>query len=248
MADKIYKLTFIKDDGTEESVLFTAPQGERGERGEKGERGMTQAYPLFANTIEECTDPTKLYVLPDGYIYAYMTKSYTSVRTLTAEDYSIGNMSVNGLPQSGVQRVYTTELLPLHDGSITSISRSSPYDFIVYFYNTSNPTETNPNALSSSLTGKTTWNVANVDDVRNLTCTTGTMSGATHFRVAIRNHDSNTDIGTIEAALQGITITNSLHTQLAQFMNTGHAFVPADYEGRIVALEKALEGIEYGTY
>lgn len=32
-----------------------------------------QLKPEFANSIEECTDTTKLYVLPDGYIYAYMT-------------------------------------------------------------------------------------------------------------------------------------------------------------------------------
>ena len=31
-----------------------------------------QLKPEFANSIEECTDTTKLYVLPDGYIYAYM--------------------------------------------------------------------------------------------------------------------------------------------------------------------------------
>lgn len=259
-----------------ESGDFTGPQGKQGVRGETGVAGYTpvkgvdyytdaekaewdayiaselakrgQLKPEFAQTIEECTDPTKLYVLPDGYIYAYMTKSGTVVKTLTAEDYGIGNMSVNGLPQSGVQRVYTTELLPLGDGNVTSISRSSPYDFIVYFYNTDNPTETNANTLSSDLTGKTTWNVASVDDVRNVTCTTGTMAGATHFRVAIRNHDSTTNIGTIEAALSGITITHSAHGEVTGFVNTGHAFVPADYEDRIVALEQALEGIEYGTY
>lgn len=33
-----------------------------------------QQTPLFANNIEECTDTSKLYVLPDGYIYGYVTK------------------------------------------------------------------------------------------------------------------------------------------------------------------------------
>lgn len=32
-----------------------------------------QLKPEFANSIEECTDTNSLYVLPDGYIYAYMT-------------------------------------------------------------------------------------------------------------------------------------------------------------------------------
>ena len=30
-----------------------------------------QQIPLYANSIEECTDTTKCYVLPDGFIYAY---------------------------------------------------------------------------------------------------------------------------------------------------------------------------------
>lgn len=33
---------------------------------------VSQVSPEFANSIDECTDTTKLYVLPDGYIYAYM--------------------------------------------------------------------------------------------------------------------------------------------------------------------------------
>ena len=36
MADKIYRLTFAKDDGTEESVEFTSPQGPKGDTGPKG--------------------------------------------------------------------------------------------------------------------------------------------------------------------------------------------------------------------
>lgn len=36
MADKVYRLTFQKDDGTEQSVEFTAPQGEKGDAGDRG--------------------------------------------------------------------------------------------------------------------------------------------------------------------------------------------------------------------
>lgn len=47
MADKQYKLTFEMSDGTEQSVSFTVPQGEKGEtgaqgiQGEKGETGAS---------------------------------------------------------------------------------------------------------------------------------------------------------------------------------------------------------------
>lgn len=40
-----------------------------------------QVRPEFANSVAECTDTSKLYVLPDGYIYAYMavkTGGYTN--------------------------------------------------------------------------------------------------------------------------------------------------------------------------
>ena len=36
MADKNYKLVFTLSDGTEQSVRFTAPQGEKGDTGDKG--------------------------------------------------------------------------------------------------------------------------------------------------------------------------------------------------------------------
>lgn len=40
---------------------------------ELAKRGQVKTE--FANSINECTDTTKLYVLPDGYIYAYMKKT-----------------------------------------------------------------------------------------------------------------------------------------------------------------------------
>lgn len=42
-----------------------------------------QIKPEFANDISECTDTTKLYVLPDGYIYAYMKSTSERVKTIT---------------------------------------------------------------------------------------------------------------------------------------------------------------------
>ena len=37
---------------------------------------IVQVKPDFANSIEECADTSKVYVLPDGYIYAYL---YTEI-------------------------------------------------------------------------------------------------------------------------------------------------------------------------
>ena len=43
MANKNYKLTFEMSDGTEKSVQFTAPQGDKGEKGDKGDTGAAGA-------------------------------------------------------------------------------------------------------------------------------------------------------------------------------------------------------------
>ena len=78
----------------------------KGDRGEKPIKGMdywteedrqeiqgyiveelakrSQLKPEFANDISECTDTNKLYVLPDGYLYAYMC-TVTGVPEITYE-------------------------------------------------------------------------------------------------------------------------------------------------------------------
>lgn len=40
-----------------------------------GVSGKVQVCPEFANSIEECTDTNKAYMLPDGHIYAYMPET-----------------------------------------------------------------------------------------------------------------------------------------------------------------------------
>ena len=49
-------------------------------KGKDGRDGLdaTPVTPLFANSTAECTDTTKMYVLPDGYIYAYILTKVTS--------------------------------------------------------------------------------------------------------------------------------------------------------------------------
>ena len=45
----------------------------------------SQSTPLFVDSIEECTDTTKLYVLPDGYIYSYMESETNETETVVDE-------------------------------------------------------------------------------------------------------------------------------------------------------------------
>lgn len=47
--------------------------------------GTSLDNPKFANSIEECVDTSKYYVLPDGYIYAYMTKTVTGIEEVVVD-------------------------------------------------------------------------------------------------------------------------------------------------------------------
>lgn len=59
-----------------------------------------QLKPEFANSIAQCTDTTKLYVLPDGYIYAYMYGS--ALQTVTKKITGVsGNQWESGRLGSG---------------------------------------------------------------------------------------------------------------------------------------------------
>lgn len=56
------------------------PQGPKGDKGDTGPQGPAgaQQTPLFANSTADCTDTTKVYVLPDGYIYGYISGAWTN--------------------------------------------------------------------------------------------------------------------------------------------------------------------------
>jgi lysophospholipase L1-like esterase len=54
-----------------------------------------QLKPEFANTVDDCTDTSKLYVLPDGYIYAYMNQ-YMKVKHNANDGTGLLNQRVGG--------------------------------------------------------------------------------------------------------------------------------------------------------
>lgn len=56
--------------------------------GRAGDVTIIQQPPQFVDSIEECTDPTKLYVLPDGYIYHY--RDTTIVHPAEREETDVG--------------------------------------------------------------------------------------------------------------------------------------------------------------
>lgn len=197
--------------------------------------------PTFVNSISEMTDTNKAYVLlPEGYIYAYMK---ADAQALTASDLVAAEVQADGSLSLGVggggSRIATKNLLPLSNK--ISVSCPSPYQYFVYYYTDND---------ESSFIGKTAWKSGNIDDVSTDVVVSGTNEGAKYCRISLRD-STNTSVdlrNRIAEFAENIKIMQKSATDKA-WVNTGLAYnQPADYEDRIVALEKALGGIVYGTY
>ncbi len=94
---------FTADDKSEFSEYIASELAKRG-----------QLQPEFANSIDECTDTSKLYVLPDGYIYAYMTKTeYTEAPNLYDRSAVSLNYRYSGENLKSANGYYTTDFIPL---------------------------------------------------------------------------------------------------------------------------------------
>ncbi len=203
-----------------------------------------QLKPEFANSIAECTDTSKLYVLPDDYIYAYIL---TEVTTPDQPQY--------------------TNVLPAAIDSSKAVFNGTGYKN-GYRLNSS-ATEKQQSGCGYTGFIKITPNVNNTIRMKNLVpCAFGYNYvhgyNASFARQgeALQNEDSVTvgDDGVITFAVNAnweyIRISNgemSADTIITvneeikvipggtateyRWANTGHAFVPADYEDRIVAVE-----------
>lgn len=100
-----------------------------------------QQTPLFANTTSECTDTTKVYVLPDGCIYAYIngvwtntghkfvvTETLNKVIEATCNSYIIHGENYNLLKPSTVS--FSSRLQDDVEGITTSTTTNAVTDWI----------------------------------------------------------------------------------------------------------------------
>lgn len=84
-----------------------------------------QLTPGFANSISECTDTSKLYVLPDGYIYAYLLDTESDVTESEWRSTGLAFGGEDGVGIASIDYVESTESggsnylnITLTDGSI----------------------------------------------------------------------------------------------------------------------------------
>lgn len=252
--------TFTYDDGSVETVSNEAYMAmtERMEQLAIDVAEKEQLTPEFANDISECADTGKLYVLPDGYIYAYMATieyPYTNQIPLSIDadktPYNGGKgwKSDYRLNSSGVEVEASgdgvTGYIPINDGDtiyfenypvgygvgtgyLSLYDSSFSHIASIQVQNTSFDDLSNHYYLSAGTTDEETGYLTSV-----------TIGGKYSSEVAyIRLSADGLDGSAIVAVNEEITGEG---VATYAWMNTGHAFVPADYEDRILELEETTE-------
>lgn len=195
--------------------------------------------PLFANSIEECTDTTKLYVLPDGYIYTYGNYTEFILENQFDENESTLNARIRGNGEiatdaNGILATNKIEIPEFVDPYTVKISGitltlSSGYGYTVYafFYDKSN-----------GLVGSTNFQTITPNEqneyVFDIFDSTFLNVSYVRFSLSVSSSAlSTTDIANLVIEFEA----KNKSTTIQKWGNTGHAFTSADYEDRIVALE-----------
>lgn len=224
-----------------------------------------QLAPEFANSIEECTDTTKLYVLPDGFIYAYMTTE----GALQFEDqlkYAVGTDGApcNGglgyktdtyLSTSGAESVsagwVTSGLIPYNQENLIRLCGATvmPNENAgkLLFYDASRNRINGHNISSLYANGVVTveespWDGVYVQTFHLDLAQTNEKYAYQDALAAkyVRLSVPSADVRRIYCALDEDIAIGTFRG----WANTGHAFVPADYEDAIIQIEKTTANHE----
>lgn len=234
-----------------------------------------QLEPEFANDISECTDQSKMYVLPDGFIYAYMQTmvedgiAYANLVTNSPDTdgnpyngqgwktgvrlSSGGGVSDN--PQTGT---VTTGFMPWQSlgkirikGGTFTVNANEHYYVIFYNGSKAKTHAIDDNSMLGSdgtggsgaygvikrsydsTTGITTLDFSGFASASQTSEVGAAARDAVYFRMCMPCSNGNDLIITVNEEIK-----NSEPTVGYAWMSTGRAFVPADYENRIVALER----------
>ncbi len=196
-----------------------------------------QQTPLYAESeelLETNGDTTKVYVLPDGYIYAHkiVTETVKAYENL-AKNFQTGRYNSSGVVDSS-----TTEATAcldyigaLKNGDIIRIKGfGAGTDYNAQWSNASKV-----NVSSAKLSNTSTYYSYSYDSATGIITLQKTSDAAaySYFRI------SGVLAGTIDDVI--ITLNEEIKEETAtvqKWINTGHAFVPANYEDKIIELEE----------
>ena len=249
--------TFLYDDGMEERVSNEAyiAMAEKMERIFADIQGKAQLTPEFADSIEECTDTSKLYVLPDGYIYAYMAHEEYPFTNQIPLSIDTDKTVYNGFGYKSGYRINREGLEVEQSGDAVTGFIPIKVGDVLHFKNI----DYKPgNTVSAGYLAFYNGNFENIQAARDTDGldaigfvvdayttdeTTGQLTsltvrdkynnGVSYFRISSPQLD-NTSIITLNEEITGEPVLTYRWT------NTGHAFVPADYEDRIIKAENDI--------
>lgn len=201
-----------------------------------------QLVPEYANSIDECTDTTKMYVLPDGFIYAYML---TEKEVETGGGYTNLIDGTNGYIKEGYRYSASSQAFKVNTAStytfasiVIPVPTSGDLTIRVrgMKYRSAYPTiyggATNQ-AFSNCYNDKTATDTYdnNGDWIFSLSNTAGMSYIVVGGELTANAADVIATVN--EEIVEGGT---EIVTEYA-WASTGLAFTPADYEDRIKDLE-----------
>lgn len=256
-------LSWTNDQGLEnpDPVSIMGPQGLQGEIGPQGPQGKQgipgiAQTPLFANSIEKCTDTDKVYVLPDGYIYAYLLgessgAAYTNI--LDGTELHLNQRINSSESYVALNGYVSTDYLPMKPGDVVRVNRditNASYDKnrgicyneskgIAYgndsIFTYYAPVTNEGNGVYSFVFGQV-YNT--YGDASSGTKMIATIADEGYLRMNIGL--SASAVTEEDVAGLVITLNEPIEASVSEeyaWRNTGHAFIPADYEDRILTLE-----------
>ena len=234
-----------------------------------------QLAPLYADSIDKCTDPTKVYVLPDGYIYAYITESVdvityvdlvpSAVSPTSDEVYNgvgykldtyLSSSTGHTTSTSNKGTVVATGLIPFATGDYyikggtfgtynALIGKNSHSEHRITLY-TSGKNTVGDQLKATELSSHTNWATVEVLDEATayikLTIlkdwSNSAAVSAAYFAISLNGNTKPI------ISRDPIVASSSTESTTGEWGNTGHAFVPTNYEGRIVNCESKIANCE----
>lgn len=216
-----------------------------------------QLKPEFANSVAECTDTSKIYVLPDGNLYAYLltevvSSNYTNQVPISQSEDSTAVYNGTGYKDGaylsggseGIKAGHTiTGYIPYAiTGGVKSPDiyiKGGQFDRI-WMCDAGKTYKVQYNTTAAASVFETTQLDTNYIKLTPIVNTNGNTV----------IYDAQGQIGYIRLDLVGsgadviVSIGQPIEenvTTTYQWADTGHAFVPADYESRILRLEEKVE-------
>lgn len=212
-----------------------------------------QLYPEFANSVEELEasgDTSKLYVLPDGYIYAFTTQTVAGGTKEVAVDITDGfsdntRLSVSSGNTSSLSGFVTTPFIEFGQYPTGAEIRLSGINWAAESNITTGYAVVVYDESKDMVAPLYLWLGEHGDSSPNMKYVANSNTD-----VIFSAYNANKELGfkyvrfcgkgvAASAVVKVVYTEETEDSSVTEWANTGHAFIPADYENRIISLEKS---------